>query len=279
MNHNPSAPLNDTIITAVSQLIDDAQLEKKRDPSHSDIEFIIKRHGLITGDPKNQGQNVGKAKRIRATLNWAIEKAPQEGGELVYALISSIQGHGGFRTSSPNYVGSHQIQNAIMAFDKEGYELTLDGNLSTKLLNNLSGAALTDALKVYVQRAKRGSTDAALVVGTSKDLLEAVAAHILQQRQSTYSSTANFSMLLGQTFIALGLLTPQHPVQPNEPPNARIERAMFELACGINQLRNKQGTGHGRPWLSTVTDAEAKMAIETMGIIAERLLSLHLGIK
>jgi Abortive infection C-terminus len=126
---------------------------------------------------------------------------------------------------------------------------------------------------------KRGSADAALLVGTSKDLLEAVAAHILQLRYGGYSSTSNFPTLLGQVFVALGLATPMDQVSPGEPSNKRVERAMYELACGINQLRNKQGTGHGRPWLPSVTDTEARTAIESMGVIAERLLSFHRGIK
>jgi hypothetical protein len=36
---------------------------------------------------------------------------------------------------------------------------------------------------------------------------------------------------------------------------------------------NKQGTGHGRPWLPTVTPAEAQIAIRTMGSITLFLLS------
>ena len=32
-----------------------------------------------------------------------------------------------------------------------------------------------------------------------------------------------------------------------------------------------------RPWLPSVTDFEARMAIESMGVIAERLLNLHLS--
>jgi hypothetical protein len=60
-------PLNDTIIVAVSRLVDDAQAET-REPSHSDIEYEIKRANLLLGDPKAQGQLVGKAKRVRATL-------------------------------------------------------------------------------------------------------------------------------------------------------------------------------------------------------------------
>lgn len=267
-----SAPLNDAIVTAVAQMVDDAQ-SQRRDPSHSDIETEIKRAGLSEGDPCGRGHSVGKMKRVRAVLNWALEYNAVAGGEFVYSLISAIRGHGGFRETSPNYIGKHSIENATAVFDIEGYELTLNGELQPKLLDNLSGVALTDALKAYIRRAKRGAEDAALVTGTGKDLLEAVAGHILQQKYGRYSATNNFPTLLGQAFIALGLATSEEPEQQGEAPNKRIERAMYELACGINQLRNKQGTGHGRPWLATVTAAEARMATEMMGVIAERLLS------
>jgi hypothetical protein len=139
----------------------------------------------------------------------------------------------------------------------------------------LTGQQMTVALEGYVRRARRGADDAALVAGTGKDLLEAVAAHIIQQRTGTYPSTANFPTLLGQAFITLGLATPEHPTVFGESPLKRIERAMFELACGVNQLRNKQGTGHGRPWSPTVTDAEARAAIEAIGLMAGLLLSVH----
>lgn len=272
------APLSDAIIVAVSQLVDDAQSDR-REPSHSDLEFEIKRAGLTPGDPKNSGQTVGKAKRIRAVLSWAYENEFDQGQVFVSSLISTIRGHGGFRASSPNFVGGHAIEHAAAAFASEGYELTQDGELQPRLLENLSGTALTDALQAYVTRAKRGSSDAALVTGTGKDLLEAVAAYILQQRYGGYSATSNFPTLLGQVFIALGLATTADPTVANEPPSKRIERAMYELACGINPLRNKQGTGHGHPWMPTVTESEARMAIKSMGIIAERLLNLHREIK
>jgi Abortive infection C-terminus len=272
-----TVPVTDAIIVAVSQLVDDAQCAR-RDPSHSDLEFHIRRANLTEGDPICHGQTVGKAKRIRATLNWALENDNEAGGNLVSSLISLVRGHGGFRETSPNYVGSEAIANLAAAVCDEGFELTSDGHLSPKILENLSGVALTKALMAYVRRAKRGIQDAALLAGTGKDLLEAVAAHILEQRYGAYSSTSNFPTLLGRVFVDLGLATPQEAVQPGEPANKRVERATYELACGINQLRNKQGTGHGRPWLPTVTEAEARMAVETMGILAERLLLIHQGI-
>ncbi len=269
-----SAPLNDAIIVAVSQLVDDAQCVR-RDPAHSDLEFHIKRANLASGDPVCQGQTVGKAKRVRATLNWALDNDYEAGGYLVSSLISLVRGHGGFRETSLNYVGAEAIANLAFAFNDEGYELSPDGELRPKVLENLGGIDLSAALMAYVRRAKRGVEDAALLTGTGKDLLEAVAAHILEQRYGGCSTTSNFPTLLGRVFIELGLATPQEPVQQGEAANKRVERATYELACAINQLRNKQGTGHGRPWLPTVTEAEARAAIETMGVIAERLLLLH----
>lgn len=267
------APLSDSIIISIARLVDDAQSET-REPSHSDLDFQIGRARLTKGDPKAQGQLVGKAKRVRGTLHWALENDTEAGEALVEGLIALVRGCGGFRPASPNYVGEHAIADAVAAFRAEGYELSLDGELRPIVLESLSGAALSDALRAYVRRAKAGAADAALMTGTGKDLLEATAAHILVERNGSYPQT-NFQGLLGQAFVALGMTTPHHPVVPGEAPQKKIERAMFELACAVNTLRNKTGTGHGRPWLPNVTDAEAKAAIEFMGIIAEWMLDAH----
>lgn len=266
-----AAPLTDAILVAVSQLVDDAQTDR-RDPSHSDLEFHIKRCGLQQADPNAQGQTVGKAKRVRAVLNWALDAAPVDGGRFVVALMGVIRGHGGFRPESANYIGKHAIDNCVHAFDSEGYTLGIDGDLRPKVLDALSGASLTDALMAYIRRAKRGVEDAALLTGTGKDLMEAVAAHVVQTKFGAYSSQSNFPTLLGQAFVALNLATPQTPAQAGEPPQRRIERAMYELACGVNQLRNKEGSGHGRPWLPTVTKEDARAAVEAMGLVSEYLL-------
>ena len=181
----PSLPLTDPIIVAVAQLVDDAQ-SVRRDPSHADLDHAFKRAGIIDGDPKSQGQNAGKAKRIRSTLSWAMEHNPRGGGDFVYSFIGTLRGYGAFRETSPNYVGRNEIENAIAVFGSEGYTLSADGELRPKILDSLSGTELTEALHGYIRRAKQGSQDAALVTGTGKDLLEAVAAHILQQRYGSY---------------------------------------------------------------------------------------------
>jgi hypothetical protein len=266
------APLSEQIIVAVSRLVDDAQTGA-RDPSHSDIEFQIDHVGLVDGDPKRQGQVVGKAKRVRATLYWALEHNLDAGEALVANLVAAIRGCGGFRADSPNFVGADAVADAKNAFRSEGFELSSDGELCPLVLDGLSGTELTDVLQSYVRRARKGATDAALVTGTGKDLLEAVAAHVLTEKWGSYPQQANFPALLGQAFVTVDLATPQDTKVPSEPAQKDVERAMYELGCSLNRLRNKEGTGHGRPWLPSVTDDEARVAIEGMGLIADRLLA------
>lgn len=161
------SPVSDAIIIAVARLVDDAQSER-RDPSHSDIDFQINRAGLTQGDPKSQGLAVGKAKRVRTTLSWALEHAPTRAEIFVAAFISTIRGCGGFRRSSPNFVGDDAIADAIEAFKAEGYILSVEGELRPTSIDTLSGIDLVTALEAYVRRARRGSEDAALLVGTGK---------------------------------------------------------------------------------------------------------------
>jgi hypothetical protein len=273
----PRAPLNDAIIAAISRLVDDAQAET-REPSHSDIEFQITRAGLTGGDPKAQGRVVGKAKRVRAVLTWALEAAPDSAEIFVASFVAMLRGKGAFRSDSRNFVGQEVLTDAIEAFSSEGFVLSLDGDLRPATLETLDGPTLTDALERYVRRARRGSEDAALLVGTGKDLVEATAAHVIYERYGQHPQHSTFPALLGQAFVAVGMTTPQTPVQHGESPQCRLQRSLYDAACAVNTLRNKQGTGHGRPWLPSVSDGEARAAVQLMGIVAGLLLSAHKSI-
>ena len=266
-----SAPLSDALITSVSRLVDDAQaLSGPRQPTHSQIQDQFVRAGLQGADPNlNNPKPIGKSKRLRAVLQWAFENDLVAGERLVLHILALVRGVGGFRSSSANYVGEEVIRDLKDNFISEGFVLTESGELVPAVLEGLSGTAMTVALEKYVARARRGSLDAALVAGTGKDLLEAVAAHVLTSRFGDYSHSANFPTLLGQAYIAAGL-----SVQKIKGQTAlqEMDVALFEVACAINKLRNKEGTGHGRPFLSTLKTAEARLAVQCMGIVSERLL-------
>lgn len=265
-------PLTDAIVVAISRLVDDSQSEK-REPTHSDIEFQIDQAKLAAADPgRLSSKPIGKSKRVRGTLSWALSNNLPAGELLVSGLIATIQGYGGFRPTSSNYCGEEAITNLIAVFAAQGWDLSSAGSLQPRVLDSLTGKALTVALQAYADRARRGSLDSPLLAGTAKDLLEATAAHALVQKWGSYPSTTNFPTLLGQAFTALGLATPSDPAVTDEPINKRMERAAYELGCALNALRNKQGTGHGRPWVSSVTPAQARFSVESMGNIASLML-------
>jgi hypothetical protein len=264
-------PISDLIIMAVSKLVDDAQVES-REPTHYDLEVQIKKADLSKADPKYQGQSVGKAKRIRATLNWAFENNPLSGCKLIGLLLSQVRAVGGFRDTSPNYVGKEQILNAINAFDSESFSLSENGDIRPKILDTLRGKHLTEALQAYAQRAKRGSEDAALLSGTGKDLLEATAKHIIQTKFGAHPANANFPALFGQAYAALNMATPETPIATDEPAIKNYERALFHMATSINRVRNKEGTGHGKLCITALSAEESHSIIESVGIVAEFLL-------
>ena len=77
-----------------------------------------------------------------------------------------------------------------------------------RALESLEGAELSEALRLYVRRARVGHSDAALVTGTAKDLLEAAARHALVEKTGSYDERMNFPMTLYHAFYAEGLATP-----------------------------------------------------------------------
>lgn len=269
---NPiSAPLTDAVIAALARLVDDSQSPTgSRQPSHSEIEDQFRRAGLLDADPSRLlGRPIGKAKRVRGTLQWAIEHDIEKGERLVHLIVALVRGVGGFREGSSNFTGTESIQDLREAFASEGYQLSETGELLPIVLDTLHGANLTEALRAYVRRARRGVLDAALVTGTGKDLVEAVAAHILVQRFGSYSHHDNFPTLLGQAFVAVGLCA----VKKTSPTaHEQVDLALYDLACAINRLRNREGTGHGRPFLPSVTPAQARTSVQSMGLVAARLL-------
>ena len=90
-----SAPLTDAVIAALARLLDDSQSTTgSRQPSHSEIEEQFRRAALIQADPGQGTRPVGKAKRIRGVLQWAIENDIEKGERLVYLLVALARGVG-----------------------------------------------------------------------------------------------------------------------------------------------------------------------------------------
>ena len=111
-----------------------------------------------------------------------------------------------------------------------------------------------------------------MVVGTGKDLLEATACHVLLEQGVPYDpAKLDFPDLLSAAFVSLRMTIPKG-ASSAPTPQQRLEIAWFGAGCAINTLRNKEGIGHGRPFLPTVTPHEGIAAIQQIGLIAAEML-------
>ncbi len=264
--------LTDEIIAVIAHFFDAGA-----GPSHDELGRMIRRAGLEAADPRlgPDGDTVGKTKRVREVLSYALDRDRAAGDRLTRALVGAIKAAGCFRPSAPAFAGEDVIGAAREAFRGAGYELDPEGNLRQSTLENLEGAELTDAPKAYVRRAQLGSEDAALLVGTGKDLLEATARHALIVATGSYPSSGHFPTTLYQAFdrLALALPPPDLADRLDRDPNRAIEQCLWLLGVSVNRLRNAEGAGHGRPFPASVTSDQARTAIESMGLISQLLLN------
>lgn len=237
-------------------------------PSHDELTRMFQRVGMAQADSGSTEQ--GKVKRVRQVLSYAIDREPEAGGKLVKLLVDAIRGHGGFRQPSENFGGEELIESLRQALRHLGTDLDAEGHLRPRLLENLDGVELTDALWSYVRRARTGASDHELVIGTAKNLEEAVARHVLHQITGSYSTTDNFPATLYQAFDRLGLQGTQ--VQLDRDPYVSLQQAIFLLALAVNRLRNDRGDGHGRPSPSVATALEGRLSSQAAGLMSELLL-------
>ena len=145
--------LSDEVVSAVARFF-----EAGHGPSHDELSRLFRRFGLEDADPQKRfpGEQIGKMKRVREVLSIAIDTNAPAGEQLVAGIVGSIKARGGFRSTSDDYAGEDVIQAARDAFRTQGYDLDPAGDLRPLLLNDLSGAAATEALVAYVRRAHAG---------------------------------------------------------------------------------------------------------------------------
>lgn len=84
--------LSESMVHAVSRLVDDWQ--STREPSHSALGAAFARAGLGEGDPHADpsAPKIGKQKRVRQTLQWALDHDEASGVRGVEAVINLVRG-------------------------------------------------------------------------------------------------------------------------------------------------------------------------------------------
>lgn len=243
-------------------------------PSHDQITHAVARAGLTDADPRAVSDTVGKTKRIREVLIQASDRDPQGGLRLVGHLVALLRASNRFIQAQPSFAGEERVAALRAALGRVGYDLGPDGSMRPVVIDNLEGQQLSEALHSYIRRINLNPSDPELLVGTGKELDEATARHVLQEKTGAYSLTGNFPVTLTQAFTSLGMSIPASTlVQALDPdPRRQVEECLFLLACSINRLRNQAGTGHGRPASQALPDTEARLVARATAVVAGALL-------
>ncbi len=108
-------------------------------------------------------------------------------------------------------------------------------------------------------RAKAAS-DGPLVVGSAKELCESIAKVILAERGGVPDASASVS----------GLITTAHKLlefQPgeglaNDAETRKVAQGLKSVVIGLGEMRNRHGTGHGRPAATAITEEHAELAFD-----------------
>ncbi|WP_405142631.1 abortive infection family protein [Sphaerisporangium sp. NBC_01403] len=87
-------------------------------------------------------------------------------------------------------------------------------------------------------------------IGAAKQLIEATAKVVLQERAQPVNERSDLPELIKQAQIALLLHPSQQQNRSGDPDNAesvkRVLGSLSSLAIGVAEMRNRYGTGHGR---------------------------------
>lgn len=256
------------LANVIDQLVD-----ASRRPSHDELTGIFRRARVSDVDP---GLGIGKVKRVRTVASWCSTRDPAAGACLVRELVAAVRAEGGFVRDSEQYVGQQVESNLRRALGTSGFTLDEDGGIVPRLLDNVPEADRHDALRQYADRLRRGALDSPLVTGTGKDLLEAAARHVIVENGGQYAPHMGFPGTLLNAYTVLGLSAPPGPLVQGQgldsDPVGQLQQSVFLLGVAVNRLRNAEGTGHGRPYLPSVTDRQAQLATQAIALATELLL-------
>jgi hypothetical protein len=244
-------------------------------PTHSELDEIFASTGMKAVDPKRIDQNATKEVRVRTVLSGAIRTDSATGKEIVEQLLAKMRVRGSFDPSSEHFPvdGKAVIEAAQRAFRSAGWALDDEGHLAPEILTGLDHHLQRQAIEASIDRIRRSPDDAALLLGTAKELLETTSRYVLEEVGQPAREAADFGELLYFARERLGLL-PQSVSQGD--PAARTVREVYDglwkVAKAVNELRNAEGTGHGRTSLPTVSPETARVIVQAAALLGALLL-------
>jgi hypothetical protein len=244
-------------------------------PSHSQLDEVFHRAGASRFDPEREGdQPIGKEKRVRAVLSESATAADIDQTRLVTDLVARLRASGCFDSSSPSYAGVSAIEAAQRAFESAGWALGESGTLGPLVLLGLDSKRLRPAIDAQLERVRNAPQDAALLIGTAKELLEATSRYVLEELGQSARADASFDELVYLARDRLQIKPDQVEATDDASKMLReVYDALWKIGRAVNLLRDYEGTGHGRTRMASTPPEAARVIVQAAALLAQLMLS------
>lgn len=258
------APISDDIGAAFA-----AFFRGGEGPRHSTISSALTAAGL-NDDYVYQEQSGGPNKEQRVLRAFRHAEREGNGRRLVEGLLSSLRHES--LVGHPESSRSEDERRLRLALGRSGWLLSDDGQLRA-----FAGADLETggrvALDENLERLRSSTSDPALLLGTAKDLLEAVAKFVLEETGVGVPTNASFDGIWHIARERLGVLPDRVDKSlPGFEAIRAIHQSSWTIAKNVNDLRNLQGTGHGRTLPTGVGEDLALLVVREACSVAEYML-------
>lgn len=245
-----------------------------RGPSHREITNCFLDLGLQDADPYDP--STGTPNKEQRVLQLCREVRTQDFSNSKTALtriLTMLRAHGVFGLLREDY--KQEILNLSVALEKQHLGLTDHGDLKYGLELDLETGG-REALDEHLSRLSANTEDPGILLGVAKELLESCCKFVLEENGMLPERKADFPELVALTFERLNLMPMD--VDINQPGGKQI-RAIYQsaktAALQINELRNLQGTGHGRTLPTGVTVQAGRFVVREAAHVSELILTSH----
>jgi hypothetical protein len=251
-------------------------------PRHATLSRIFAQAGYATAAPYNPNsltQQMNKEDRVRVTVS-AAAREPYRARELVEGILSEYRVAGYFK-SDADAATREDVRVLRAAFARVDWELTPDGELRPAGVSSVVAAQGRPAIEDQLSRLRRATDDPALLLGTAKEMLESTAKYVLDAFAVPYTPTTGFDQLWFHARDRLSM----HPKDidastPGGPEIREILQSSWSIARMTNEIRNIDGTGHGRTLPAQMSPELALLVVREACSVAQMVLSSldrHLG--
>lgn len=242
-------------------------------PSHSALGRVFVQSGYADADP---GQaNANKQQRVLTTGREAI-KRPTNSRKFLELMLDEIRQAGGFRESvgAVEPARKQRVEHLRAALIHMGWGLSDDGRLESSAVDLETGGR--EVLHEQLERLRRNLEDPAALIGGTKELLESISKFVLQENGRLSSGNLDFPAYFAQATELLRMRPADVDASTEGGRQIReIYQSAQRIAIKLNELRNLQGTGHGRTLPTGVTVETARFVVRVGTHVAELMLSTH----